>query len=289
MAVRFFPILFVFLWATGFIGAGLSMPYAEPFSFMTVRFLIAAIILGGWAFLTKSIWPKGVSFVHSIITGCLIHGGYLSGVFWAVHQGLPAGMSGLVAGLQPMITAIMAALILGERLHPKQIAGLLIGFVGVTLVIWPKFSFDTVGVNPVTLSAAFFAVLSISLGTVWQKRFGTKTDLKAGTTVQYIGAGILTAIGAYFFETGAFILSPQLIFAMTWLVLAISVGAILALMVMIKEGAVSKVASLFYLVPATAAIMAYFLFGESLETLQIAGMVVTTIGVALTVIGKKTA
>lgn len=289
MAVRFFPILFVFLWATGFIGAGLSMPYAEPFSFMTVRFLLAASILGCWALLTKSVWPKGKTFLHSIITGCLIHGGYLSGVFWAVHQGLPAGMSGLVAGLQPMITAIMAALILGERVHPKQMAGLLIGFIGVSLVIWPKFSFDNAGVNPVTLGAALFAVLSISLGTVWQKRFGSKTDLKAGTTVQYIGAGIITAIAAYFFETGAFILSPQLVFAMTWLVLAISVGAILALMVMIKEGAVSKVASLFYLVPATAAIMAYFLFGESLEGLQIAGMVVTTIGVALTVMGKKTA
>lgn len=287
MAARFFPILFVFLWATGFIGAGLSMPYAEPFSFMAVRFFIAAFILGSWALLTNSIWPKGQVFFHSIIIGCLIHGIYLSAVFWAVHQGLPAGMTGLVAGLQPMITAIMAAFILKERVHPKQMLGLVIGFIGVGFVVWPKFSLNNAGVNPVTLGAALVAVLSISLGTVWQKRFGTKTDLKAGTTVQYIGAACLTAIAAYFFETGEFTVSPQLIFAMIWLVFAISVGAILALMVMIKEGAVSKVASLFYLVPASAAIMAYLFFGEKLDMLQIVGMAITTLGVALTVMGNN--
>jgi len=281
MAARFFPIMFVLLWATGFIGAGLSMPYAEPFTFMAVRFSIAAVIMTLWALASRAAWPKGATLVHAAIAGCLIHGAYLSALFWAVHHGLPAGMSGLVAGLQPMLTTLIAAMLLGERASGRQWAGLLIGFFGVAMVVWPKFSAGS-GVDPKSLAAAFFAVLAISTGTVWQKRFGTTGDLKTGTAVQYIAAATLTAICAFAFETRVMIWSPQLIFALVWLTLAISIGAILALLVMIREGAMSKVASLFYLVPGTAAIMAYLIFGETLGPIQIAGMVVTTLGVALT-------
>ncbi len=281
MAARFFPIMFVLLWATGFIGAGLSMPYAEPFTFMAVRFSIAAVIMTLWALASRATWPKGATLVHAAIAGCLIHGAYLSALFWAVHHGLPAGMSGLVAGLQPMLTTLIAAMLLGERASGRQWAGLLIGFFGVAMVVWPKFSAGS-GVDPKSLAAAFFAVLAISTGTVWQKRFGTTGDLKTGTAVQYIAAAALTALCAFSFETRVMIWSPQLIFALVWLTLAISIGAILALLVMICEGAMSKVASLFYLVPGTAAIMAYLIFGETLGPIQIAGMVVTTLGVALT-------
>ncbi|KAB2698445.1 DMT family transporter [Brucella haematophila] len=281
MAARFFPIMFVLLWATGFIGAGLSMPYAEPFTFMAVRFSIAAVIMTLWALASRAAWPKGATLVHAAIAGCLIHGAYLSALFWAVHHGLPAGMSGLVAGLQPMLTTLIAAMLLGERASGRQWAGLLIGFLGVAMVVWPKFSAGS-GVDPKSLAAAFFAVLAISTGTVWQKRFGTTGDLKTGTAVQYIAAAALTALCAFSFETRVIIWSPQLIFALVWLTLAISIGAILALLVMIREGAMSKVASLFYLVPGAAAIMAYLIFGETLGPIQIAGMVVTTLGVALT-------
>ena len=281
MAARFFPIMFVLLWATGFIGAGLSMPYAEPFTFMAVRFSIAAVIMTLWALASRAVWPKGATLVHAAIAGCLIHGAYLSALFWAVHHGLPAGMSGLVAGLQPMLTTLIAAMLLGERASGRQWTGLLIGFLGVAMVVWPKFSAGS-GVDPESLAAAFFAVLAISTGTVWQKRFGTTGDLKTGTAVQYIAAAALTALCAFSFETRVVIWSPQLIFALVWLTLAISIGAILALLVMIREGAMSKVASLFYLVPGTAAIMAYLIFGETLGPIQIAGMVVTTLGVALT-------
>ncbi|URQ74985.1 MAG: DMT family transporter [Candidatus Ochrobactrum gambitense] len=281
MAARFFPIMFVLLWATGFIGAGLSMPYAEPFTFMAVRFSIAAVIMTLWALASRAVWPKGATLVHAAIAGCLIHGAYLSALFWAVHHGLPAGMSGLVAGLQPMLTTLIAAMLLGERASGRQWTGLLIGFLGVVMVVWPKFSAGS-GVDPKSLAAAFFAVLAISTGTVWQKRFGTTGDLKTGTAVQYIAAATLTAICAFAFETRVMIWSPQLIFALVWLTLAISIGAILALLVMIREGAMSKVASLFYLVPGTAAIMAYLIFGETLGPIQIAGMIVTTLGVALT-------
>ncbi len=281
MPTRFFPVMFVLLWATGFIGAGLSMPYAEPFTFMAMRFVIAACIMAIWAFASRSVWPTGKALIHAAIAGSLIHGAYLSALFWAVHHGLPAGMSGLVAGLQPMLTTLIAAMLLGERATGKQWLGLIIGFSGVAMVVWPKFSAGS-GVDPQSLAAAFVAVLAISTGTVWQKRFGTAVDLKSATAVQYIAAAALTIICAFLFETRVVVWSPSLIFALVWLTLAISIGAILALLVMIREGAMSKVASLFYLVPGTAAIMAWLIFCETLSPIQIAGMVVTTFSVALT-------
>lgn len=281
MSTRFFPVMFVLLWATGFIGAGLSMPYAEPFTFMAIRFVIAVSIMTIWAFASRSVWPTGNALLHAAIAGSLIHGAYLSALFWAVHHGLPAGMSGLVAGLQPMLTTLIAAILLGERATGKQWLGLIIGFSGVAMVVWPKFSAGS-GVDPQSLAAAFVAVLAISTGTVWQKRFGTAVDLKSATAVQYMAAAALTIICAFLFETRVVVWSPSLIFALVWLTLAISICAILALLVMIREGAMSKVASLFYLVPGTAAIMAWLIFGETLGPIQIAGMVVTTLGVALT-------
>ncbi len=285
MAARCFPIMFVLLWATGFIGAGLSMPYAEPLTFMAMRFSIAATIMVVWALASNSVWPKGPALFHAVVAGCLIHGIYLSALFWAVYHGLPAGMSGLVAGLQPMLTTLIAAILLGERTSGRQWAGLVIGFLGVIMVVWPKFSSGG-GVDLESLASAFVAVLAISAGTVWQKRFGSVGDLKTGTAVQYIAAAILTAICAFAFETRIMIWSPSLIFALVWLTLAISIGAILALLVMIREGAMSKVASLFYLVPGTAAIMAYLIFGETLTAVQIMGMAVTTLGVALTTLRR---
>ncbi len=281
MAARFFPVMFVLLWATGFIGAGLAMPYAEPFTFMAMRFSIAAVIMTVWAQASRTVWPRGRALVHAAVAGCLIHGIYLSAVFWAVHHGLPAGMSGLVSGLQPMMTMLIAAVLLGERASGRQWVGLLIGFLGVAMVVWPKFSTGG-GVDPESLAAALVGVLAISAGTVWQKRFGMAGDLRTGTAVQYMAASALTLLCALAFETRVVIWSPKLVFALVWLVLALSIGAILALLAMIREGAMSKVASLFYLVPGTAAIMAWLIFGETLNAIQIAGMVVTTLGVALT-------
>lgn len=287
MPVQYFPILFVFLWATGFIGAGLAMPYAEPFWFMTIRFMIAALILGLWAFCSGARWPDRHAIFHAAIVGCLIHGIYLSGVFWAVRHGLPAGMTALVSGLQPLITTLLAAVFLRETVIMRQWLGLVIGFCGVALVVAPKFSPDSGGINPATLTAALVAVLAISAGTVWQKRFAVNIDLKSGTAVQYIAAGVLTGLLSLAFESQSVIWSGALLFAMLWLVLVLSIGAILLLMVMIAQGEISKTASFFYLVPATAAIMAYLLFGETLTLLQIAGMAATTFGVALTTYKSK--
>lgn len=281
MPVKYFPALFVLLWATGFIGAGYAMPYAEPFGFMTVRFFIAAMILGVWALISGSPWPNRRGAFHAGIAGCLMHGAYLSGLFWAVHHGLPAGMSALVVGLQPLITTLIAGVTLKEKIEGRHWAGLAIGFIGVIMVLWPKFSFHSGGINALTIGVMFLAVFAISLGTVWQKRFVGQIDVKTGTTVQFLAAGVLTGAASLLFETHQVIWSPWLLFAMAWLVLVLSIGAILLLMVLIRDGSVSKVASLFYLMPGTTALMAYFLFGETLNLIQLAGMIITTFGVAL--------
>lgn len=288
MFVRLMPAIFVFLWATGFIGAGLAMPYAEPFSFMTVRFIFAGLIFAVWSLITGVVWPKGKNFVQACVTGLLVHGVYLSAFFWAVHHGLPAGMSALIAGLQPMVTILLAGIFLGERINKQQLLGLIAGFIGVGMVVSPKFSLGADGITPVTLVAALIGILAISSGTVWQKRFGNAMDLKASTAIQYLGAGLFTLVCAVLFETGQFQLTSELIIAMVWLTIVISVGAILALMMMIREGALSKVSSLFYLVPGVATLMAYVLFGETLNLTQSAGLLVITLGVALTSMKLKT-
>ncbi|ATU90617.1 DMT family transporter [Phyllobacterium zundukense] len=289
MPVRFFPALFVVLWATGFIGARYAMPYMEPFLFLTARFVIAGAILGIWVVLAGNRWPNKRGAMHAIIAGCLIHGVYLGAVFWAIHNGLPAGMSALVVGLQPLITALIAGLALRETIQPRHWAGLAVGFSGVAMVLWPKLSISADGITPATVTASIVSVLAISAGTVWQKRFVGAIDLKAGTALQYLGAAVLTGIFSLLFETHIIIWSGSLVFAMFWLVFVLSIGAVLLLMILINQGAVSKVASLFYLVPGVTALMAYALFGETLTLFQLFGMFIATLGVALSTGQRRSA
>ena len=289
MPVSLFPALFVVLWATGFIGARYAMPYMEPFLFLMLRFAIAGAILGVWVAVTGNKWPDRRGALHAIIAGCLIHGAYLGAVFWAIHNGLPAGMSALVVGLQPLITAVVAGIALGETIERRHWAGLAVGFIGVSMVLWPKLSISAQGITPANVAAALFSVVAISIGTVWQKRFVGQIDVKAGTTLQYFGAMILMAVMTFAFETHQIVWSGELAFAMAWLVLVLSIGAVLLLMVLIKQGAVSRVASLFYLVPAVTALMAYALFGETLSPFQLVGMLIATLGVALSTAQKRSA
>lgn len=281
MSTRYFPALFVVLWATGFIGARYAMPYIEPFLFLTIRFCLAALILMIWLFFAGAYRPSPRQAFHAALAGCLIHGVYLGAVFWAIRHGMPAGMSALVVGLQPLITALIAGLLLKERIEPRHWAGLAIGFAGVAMVLSPKLVLSADGITPATVTASLISVLAISIGTVWQKRFASGIDLKYGTTLQYIGAAFVTGIASALLETHRVIWSLPLVLSMGWLVFGLSIGAILLLMILIREGAVSKVASLFYLVPGVTAIMAYLLFRETLTPLQLAGMVLTTFGVAL--------
>lgn len=280
MPVRIFPALFVLLWATGFIGARYAMPYIEPFFFLSIRFLIAAALLFALLLPAGIAWPEPRKAVHAGIAGCLIHGVYLSSVFWAIRHGMPAGMSALVVGLQPLIVALIARPALGETLRPRHWIGLIAGFIGVGIVLGPKLGLGS-GVNVATVSASFLAVIGISAGTVWQKRFVGAVDLRAATMIQYVAAAIFVGILSLLFEDHAVTLSPELFFAMAWLVLVLSIGAVLLLMRLIRDGAVSKVSSLFYLVPAVTALLAWLLFDESLTLVQLGGMAVAAMGVAL--------
>lgn len=278
---RLAPALFVVLWATGFIGARYAMPWAEPFAFLAVRFVLSAALV--WALCLRFRAPamKAAGIGHSIIAGILMHGVYLGSVFWAINAGMPAGLSALIIGLQPLVTAFMAGPTLAERIEPRHWAGLVIGFVGVVIVLSPRLGVLGSGINTATLGASLLSVLGMSAGTIWQKKFVRNGDLLRGTFWQYVGAATVTGLLALLFETGEFTLTGELIFAMVWLVFVLSLGAILLLMYLIAQGAISRVASLFYLVPACTAVFAWLLFGEELSAIQIAGMAVSGFGVAL--------
>jgi drug/metabolite transporter (DMT)-like permease len=280
-ATRFIPGLFVVLWATGFIGARYAMPWSEPFSFLALRFVLAAAILAVLALVLRA-RPLGArQAADAVLVGALVHGAYLGGVFWAIRNGLPAGLSALIIGLQPLITAVMAGFALGEKVLPRHWAGLAIGFAGIVVVLAPKIGDAVGGVTAATFAASLFGVVAISAGTVWQKRRLAGADLVSGTLWQYVGATALMAAGSFLFETRSFVVTGELVFALVWLVLVLSIGAIFLLMHMIREGEMAKVSSLFYLVPAVTALMAWALFGETLTPIQLAGMALTTVGVAL--------
>lgn len=278
---RFIPASFVVLWATGFIGARYAMPWAEPFTFLAARFVIAALLLAGLMLVLGSKRATRAEALHATVAGILMHGVYLGAVFWAIHRGMPAGLSALIVGLQPLITAVLAGKFLGEAILPRHWAGLAVGLIGVVIVLWPKLGALGGGVTPETLVASLVSVLGMSAGTIWQKRYASGGDLVAATMWQYIGGGALMILASLAFETRTVIINGELIFAMAWLVLVLSIGAIFLLMVMIRDGEMSKVASLFYLVPAVTAVIAWALFGEQLSLVQIVGMAIATLGVGL--------
>ncbi|MER8921841.1 DMT family transporter [Mesorhizobium sp. M0802] len=278
---RFIPASFVVLWATGFIGARYAMPWAEPFTFLAARFVIAALLLAGLMLVLGSKRATRAEALHATVSGILMHGIYLGAVFWAIHRGMPAGLSALIVGLQPLITAVLAGRFLGEAILPRHWAGLAVGLVGVIIVLWPKLGALGGGVTPETLTASLVSVLGMSAGTIWQKRYASGGDLVAATMWQYIGGGSLMILASLALETHTVIINGELIFAMAWLVLVLSIGAIFLLMVMIRDGEMSKVASLFYLVPAVTAVIAWALFGEQLSLVQIVGMAIATLGVGL--------
>lgn len=278
---RFIPASFVVLWATGFIGARYAMPWAEPFTFLAARFVLAAVLLTAVMAVLGSRRATHKEAMHAAGAGILMHGVYLGGVFWAIHRGMPAGLSALIVGLQPLITAVLAGKFLGEAILPRHWLGLGTGLLGVIIVLWPKLGAIGGGVTAETLAASLVSVLGMAAGTIWQKRFASGGDLVAATAWQYVGGASLMALASLAFETHTVVINGELIFAMAWLVLVLSLGAIFLLMIMIRNGEMSKVASLFYLVPAVTAVMAWALFGEQLSLIQIVGMAITTLGVGL--------
>ncbi|OEJ68656.1 peptide ABC transporter ATP-binding protein [Magnetovibrio blakemorei] len=274
------PGVFVMLWSTGFLGAKLGLPYVEPFTFLLLRFLILTVILVAAAFVLRAPWPSTwAEFMRLGIVGLLVHGIYLGGVFSSIHAGLPAGVAALIVGLQPLLTAVGAGPFLGEKVTPRQWLGLALGLLGVALVLGEKLHFDQTGLQATGFAVA--ALFGITGGTIYQKRHGGGMDLRTGSAVQYAVAAVPMAVLAWLFESGDIQWSGELIFALGWLVVVLSIGAISLLYILIRRGAASKVASLFYLTPAVTAVLAWILFDETLAPLAIAGMAVTVVGVAL--------
>ena len=265
-----FPGLFVVLWSTGFIGAKLGLPYAEPFTFLSLRFLFVLAILLPLCWLMNARWPNRQGAAHMAVAGVLIQGGYLGGVFASLHQGMPAGVSALITGLQPVFTAVLGGWLLHERTTPRQWLGLALGLAGVGLVVG-----DRIAVQSLTLPAILLSVLalaSITLGTVWQKRHGGAIDLRTGAAIQFAAAAAVLAPFAFLLETRNVVWSGEFVFALAWLVLVLSFGAVFLLFYLIRHGAATRVASLFYLVPPTTALIAWPLFAESYSLLAAAGM-----------------
>ena len=276
------PLLFVLLWSTGFIGAKFGLPYAQPLTFLSWRFIAVIILMLGLVLIMRAPWPSTRRSAMNIgVTGLLVHGVYLGGVFMAIAHGLPSGIAALVVGLQPLITALAAGVWLGEKVRPAQWAGLALGFVGVALVVLDKVAAVPGDALWAMLLPAFVALLGITAGTLYQKRFCPVFDLRTGSVIQYLPCLLLLAPLAYFTESTQVVWSGEFVFALAWLVLVLSLGAVTLLNVMIRNGSAVNVASLFYLTPAMTALIAWAVFGETLSALALIGMAIAATGVWL--------
>ncbi len=274
------PTLFVLLWSSGFIGAKFGLPYAEPLTFLLARFILVTLILLLMAVLMRAPWPRAPALIgHIALAGLLIHATYLGGVFVAIHQGLPAGTAALITALQPLLTAIVAGPYLGERVTFRQWAGFGLGLLGVFLVVAQKLGLGEA--NLPAVGAVLIATLGITLGTLYQKRHCGGMDLRTGSVIQFAASGAAMLLLAPLFETMQIEWTGRFLFALGWLTLVLSIGAISLLLLLIRHGAAARVASLFYLVPPMTALIAWPMFGETLSVSGALGMLITAAGVAL--------
>jgi len=283
--LRCVPVIFTLLWSSGWIVAGYSALYADPLTFLVVRYGSAGVLLVLLAFVVRAPWPDTPRAVFDcVVTGVLLHAAYLGGVWWAIRHGLPAGISGLIAGLQPILTALLAPALVGERISPIRWAGILCGFLGIALVLEPKLS----GVAPAALWGVLVPVVvnvvgmvAVTLGSFYQKARIVSGDLRTVTAVQYIAAFLVTLPFAWALEPMQITWNLTMGLVLAWSVLALSLGGIGLYLMMIRRGAVSRVSTFLYLVPALVAVEAWALFGENLTPLQMLGMAVTIVGVIL--------
>lgn len=280
LALGSMPALFVLLWSTGFIGAKLGLPYAEPMTFLVLRFAIVTVLLAAFAGLTAASWPRDwKTALHIAIAGVLLHAVYLGGVFASIFHGVPAGISALIVGIQPLLVAAAAGTVLGETVTARQWLGLALGLAGVVLVVWTKLG---IGVGTAWgYALSLIALVGITIGTLYQKKFCPQLDLRSGSAIQFAAATAALAPFALLYEERVIEWSGEFIFALGWLCIVLSLGAISLLFLLIRRGAAAKVSSLFFLVPPCTALVAYFLFGEQLNLLALTGMAFTMIGVAL--------
>jgi drug/metabolite transporter (DMT)-like permease len=280
--IRFYPALFVFLWSTGFIGAKYGLPYAEPLTFLLLRYVLVVMLMALAACFMRASWPGSVRLCcHLAVAGCLIHGVYLGGVFLAIGKGLPAGIVSLIVGLQPLLTAMIATLFLGDEIRGRQWLGLILGIIGTVMVLLGRLDGIMTMTNLSPVLPAVGALFGITLGTLYQKRFCAHFDWRSGAVVQFSAAALLTLPVAAVFEDFRIDFSGAFVFALGWLVLVLSLGAITLLNFLIRAGTSVNVASLFYLVPPVTALIAWLLFDETLSLPSLIGLGVAVTGVAL--------
>lgn len=282
----FVPAFFVFLWSTGFVTAKFGLPYAPPLTFLLLRYTGAVMVLAALAFAARVPWPRQPGQLgHLAVAGVLLQAGYTGALWVSIRFGMPAGMAALIVGMQPLLTALAVPLI-GERVAPRQWLGLMLGLGGVALVVAAKISLS--GLSPVSIGLAVFALFSITIGTLYQKRFCPNFDLRTGTLVQYGAALAVLAPFAVAYEG----LDPafsavhwNLAFAgaLAWAVLGLSIGAVSLLFWLISRNNATQVTSLLYLTPPTTAVMAWLMFGEALSPVGLFGMALAVTGVAFVV------
>ena len=273
------PWVFVGVWSTGFVVARLAMPHAPPLTFLAWRYAFSLIAFGLWIRVAGVAWPRGrTQWGHLAVSGVLMHAGYLGGVWAAVRAGIPAGTVALIVGLQPVLTAIWVSGRGQHRVAPLQWAGLLLGLVGLALVVWPKVGLGEV--TPFNLALSLTALASITAGTLYQKHHVLPGDVRSANFVQIAAALVVTAPLALL-ETGPMQWHPDLLIALAWSVLVLSLGGSSLLMMLIQRGAATRVTSLLYLVPPCTALLAWALFGERMAASGWAGMALCAIGVGL--------
>jgi drug/metabolite transporter (DMT)-like permease len=276
---RIYPFLFVFLWSTGFIGAKYGLPHAEPLTFLAIRYAAVIALMTLIALATKAPWPTTkAQWFHIAVSGLFVHAIYLGGVFSAIAKGFPAGLASLVVGLQPLLTAFIAGWVLKETIVARQWIGLVLGLIGIALVLSGRINS---GLNLDGIELTLLALVGITVGTLYQKKYCSGLDWRTGAVVQFIPAAIATYIVASFTESFKVEFTLSFIFALSWLVLVLSIGAISLLNYLIRHGTSVNIASLFYLVPASTVVIAWLLFDETLSVVAIIGMVLTIAGVYL--------
>ena len=289
MLKKFAPGLFVLLWSTGFIGVKYGVPYAPPFYFLAIRMAIASLLLFiAISFLRKSqpitrsiIWP-------STMIGLTLHGAYLGGCFFAVSRGMPAGVAALIVSLQPVLVSLFAAKYLNEPLNARAVFGLILGLIGLVVVVLPRISTTRENtISLVAIGASAIGLLGGTAGTILQKKYGGVIPTLAGTSIQYAATAVVLLTLALIFEKPEIQWTAKFVGALTWLVLALSFGAILLLFFLLSHGSAASVSSLYYLVPAATAIEAYFFFDEHISPVSLLGTLITVVGVWLVVSKQK--
>lgn len=285
MLLRLAPALFVIIWSTGWISARGAAPHADPLTFLALRYTLAALalVLIMLAFKVRLPADRRI-WLHGIISGIFLHAIYLGGVWYVIAEGLATPLSGLIAALQPLMTAVLAVTWLGEHLSRRQWLGLVLGFAGLVIALLPNLAAlegEALTTASWLIAINVVAMASVTLGTLYQKRFLQGGDLRAITMLQYIGAIAITAPAALLLEDLRFALNLQSALIMAWSVFGLSLAAIGLFLLLIRHGAVSRAATLIYLIPPVVAVQAWLLFGEALTAIQIGGMLITVLGVYL--------